>query len=160
MKLDAIDRRILEELQRDARLAMPVLAGRAGLSVPACYRRIRRLRETGAILREVAVVAPRTLGWSLSMIVLVVLEREGARTSDEMKWRFEDEDAVLEAWHITGEYDFAVRVIAHDMEEYDELTHRLFVANDAVRSFQTLVIFRQTKAFASIPARANERRNG
>lgn len=152
MKLDAIDRRVLEELQHDARIAVPLLAERVGVSVPACYRRVRRLRETGAILREQAIVAPGTLGWSLSMIVLVVLEREDPRTANDMKQKFEREQAVLEAWQITGEYDFAVRVIARDMEDYDDLAQRLFVANEAVRSFKTLVIFRQTKAMSTVPA--------
>ena len=53
LELDAIDRRILEQLQIDARVPMPILAERVGLSGPACYRRVRRLREAGAILREV-----------------------------------------------------------------------------------------------------------
>ena len=55
-----------------------------GLSVPACSHRIRRLRTEGAIEREIATVRPTALGWSLSMIVLVILEREGARTIQEM----------------------------------------------------------------------------
>jgi Lrp/AsnC family transcriptional regulator, leucine-responsive regulatory protein len=61
---------------------MPILAERVGLSAPACYRRVRHLRE-------VAVVAPRTLGWPLSMIVLVTLEREGTRTIDEPMGKLE-----------------------------------------------------------------------
>ncbi len=152
VQLDTIDGRILEEMQRDARLPMPTLAERVGVSAPACYRRVRRLRETGVILREVAVVSPRVLGWALSMIVLVVLEREGARTAEEIRRKLEREDAVIEGWQITGEYDFAVRIIAHDMEEYDELTQRLFVEDESVRSFKTLVVFRQTKARGFVPA--------
>jgi Lrp/AsnC family transcriptional regulator, leucine-responsive regulatory protein len=152
VKLDAVDRRIVSELQRDARLAMPILAERAGVSAPACYRRVRRLRETGVIEREIAVVAPRTLGWPLSMIVLVTLDREDSRTADRIRRKLEVESAVIEAWQITGEYDFAVRIIARDMEDYDALTHRIFVQDENVRSFKTLVVFRQTKAAAAIPS--------
>jgi Lrp/AsnC family leucine-responsive transcriptional regulator len=150
--LDAIDRRILEEMQRDARLLVPTMAERVGVSVPACYRRVRRLRENGVILREVAVVSPRALGWALSMLVLVVLEREGTRTAEDIRRKLEREDAVMEAWQITGEYDFALRIIARDMEEYDELTRRLFVEDENVRSFKTLVVFKQTKAGGVVPA--------
>ena len=152
VKLDQVDHRILAEMQRDARTPMPVLAERAGVSAPACYRRVRRLRETGVIEREVAIVAPRTLGWPLSMMVLVVLEREASRTADEMRRKLQGEEAVIEAWQITGEYDFAVRIIARDMEDYDELTQRIFVRDENVRSFKTLVIFRQTKATGIVPA--------
>jgi Lrp/AsnC family transcriptional regulator, leucine-responsive regulatory protein len=151
-KLDAVDRRILAMLQADARTAMSELAAQAGVSAPACYRRVRRLRETGVIARDVAVVAPRTLGWALSMIVLVTLEREAARTAHDIIRRLEAEPTVVEAWLITGEYDFAVRMIARDMEEYDELTHRLFVQDEHVRSFKTLVVVRQAKTAGIIPA--------
>jgi Lrp/AsnC family leucine-responsive transcriptional regulator len=149
--LDAIDKRILEQLQIDARIAMPALAEQVGLSAPACYRRIRRLRDLGKIVREVAVVAPRTLGWPLSMIVLISLEREGARTSDDLMRALEAEPEVIEAWQITGEHDFAARIVARDMESYDRLTRRLFVQNEHVKMFTTLVVFRQTKKPTRIP---------
>ncbi|MHB8285750.1 MAG: Lrp/AsnC family transcriptional regulator [Caulobacteraceae bacterium] len=150
-KLDAVDKRILERLQVDARLPMPLLAEAVGLSPPACYRRVRRLREAGKIVREVAVVAPRTLGWALSMIVLISLEREGADTADALMRALEAEPAVIEAWQITGEHDFAAKIVARDMEDYDALTRRLFVRNDHVRTFTTLVVFRQTRKPTSIP---------
>ncbi len=151
MKIDAVDKRILERLQVDARLPVPALAEAVGLSAPACYRRVRRLRDAGKIVREVAVVAPRTLGWALSMIVLVSLEREGVSTADDLMKRLEAEPAVIEAWQITGEHDFAAKIVARDMNDYDELTRRLFVQNEHVKMFTTLVIFRQTKKPTSIP---------
>ncbi len=156
VKLDAIDSRILEHLQVDARIPMPVLAERVGLSTPACYRRVRHLRETRAIAREVAVVSPRTLGWPLSMIVLVALEREGARTTDELMSRLEAERQVIEAWQLTGAYDFAVKVVARDMEDYDDLSRRLFVQDDHVKMFTTMVVFRQTNKPICIPAPTEE----
>jgi Lrp/AsnC family leucine-responsive transcriptional regulator len=149
--LDAIDKRILERLQIDARIPMPTLAEEVGLSAPACYRRVRRLRDLGKIVREVAVVAPRTLGWPLSMLVLISLEREGARTADNLMRELEAEPEVIEAWQITGEHDFAAKIVARDMEGYDALTRRLFVQNEHVKTFTTLVIFRQTKKPARIP---------
>ncbi len=149
--LDAIDKRILDRMQIDARIPMPILAEEVGLSAPACYRRLRRLRDLGKIVREVAVVAPRTLGWPLSMIVLISLEREGARTSDDLMRALEAEPEVIEAWQITGEHDFAARIVARDMEGYDQLTRRLFVQNEHVKTFTTLVIFRQTKKPTRIP---------
>lgn len=149
--LDTIDLRIIEQLQMDARVPIPTLAERVGLSGPACYRRIRRLRETGAILREVAVVAPRTVGWPLSMICLVTLEREGAKTIEDVLRKLEAQPEVIEAWQITGEYDFAVKIVARDMESYDNLVHRLFAQDDRVRSFMTLVVIRSTKKSGFIP---------
>lgn len=149
--LDTVDLRIIEQLQIDARVPIPTLAERVGLSGPACYRRIRRLRATGAILREVAVVSPRTVGWPLSMICLVTLEREGAKTIEDVLRKLEAQPEVIEAWQITGEFDFAVKIVARDMESYDNLVHRLFAQDDRVRSFMTLVVIRSTKKSGFIP---------
>ncbi|MES3110024.1 Lrp/AsnC family transcriptional regulator [Sphingomonas aurantiaca] len=149
--LDAFDRTLLERLQVDAQTPIPVLADEIGLSAPACYRRIRRLRDTGAINREVAVVHPRTLGWPLSMLVLVTMERENARTVDEMVRMLKDVPGVIEAWNVTGDHDFVVRMLARDMESYDELVRELFAADDRVRSFKTLVVIRQVKDASPVP---------
>ncbi|KQM69882.1 MULTISPECIES: Lrp/AsnC family transcriptional regulator [unclassified Sphingomonas] len=149
--LDAFDRKLLERLQVDAQTPIPVLADEIGLSAPACYRRIRRLRDTGAINREVAVVHPRTLGWPLSMLVLVTMERENARTVDEMVRMLKDVPGVIEAWNVTGDHDFVVRMLARDMESYDELVRELFAADDRVRSFKTLVVIRQVKDASPVP---------
>jgi len=149
--LDAFDRKLLERLQVDAQTPIPVLADEIGLSAPACYRRIRRLRDTGAINREMAVVHPRTLGWPLSMLVLVTMERENARTVDEMMRMLKNVPEVIEAWNVTGDHDFVVRMLARDMESYDELVRELFAADDRVRSFKTLVVIRQVKDASPVP---------
>jgi len=149
--LDDFDLRLLELLQADARRPIAALAEAVGLSAPACYRRIRQLRKSGVIEREVAVVRPRTLGWPLSMIVLVTLEREGARTVDEMMRMLDGVPEVVEAWNVTGDHDFAVRIVARDMEGYDELVRRLFAADERVRSFKTLVVIRQVKEMSPVP---------
>ncbi|MES2058317.1 MAG: Lrp/AsnC family transcriptional regulator [Pseudomonadota bacterium] len=149
--LDSFDLKLLDLLQVDAQRPVADVAEQVGLSAPACYRRIRRLRETGVIEREVAIVRPRTLGWPLSMIVMVTLERESARTIDEMMRLLEREPEVIEAWNVTGDHDLAVRIVARDMEGYDELAQRLFSANERVRSFKTLVVIRQVKPLSAVP---------
>ena len=154
--LDDFDLKLLALLQADARRPVPDLAEEVGLSAPACYRRIRRLRETGAVAREVAVVRPRTLGWPLQMIVLVTLEREDARTVDEMMRMLEGVAEVVEAWNVTGDDDFVVRMVARDMEGYDALARRLFAADPRVRSFKTLVVIRQAKAMSPVPVASDD----
>ena len=149
--MDMFDLKLVELLQLDANRPMADMAEAGGLSAPACYRRIRRLRETGVIEREIAIVRPRTLGWPLSLIVMVTLEREDARTIDEMRHLLQVEPEVIEAWNVTGDHDLAVRIVARDMEGYDELAQRLFSANERVRSFKTLVVIREVKPFSPIP---------
>lgn len=149
--LDSFDLKLLELLQADVQQPVAALAEKVGLSAPACYRRIRRLRETGVIEREIAVVRPKTLGWPLSMIVLVTLERETADTVSEMFEIFRREPEVMEAWNVTGDHDFAVRILARDMESYDDLVRRLFSADERVRTFETLVVIRETGGMRPVP---------
>lgn len=148
LDLDSFDYRLLELLQADSRQAVPELAREVGLSPPACYRRIRRLRETGAIESEVARVRPRTLGWNISMIVMVVLDREGSHTVSELLTKFSKHPQVTECANVTGDYDFAVRMVARDMEDYDDVARVLFADDERVRSFKTLVVIRETRGSA------------
>lgn len=153
--LDKFDLKLLELMQQDAQRPVAAIAEAVGLSVPACYRRMRRLRASGAIEREVAVVRPKTLGWPLSMIVLVTLEREDTRTMDAMMAQLRAEPEVIEAWNVTGDFDVAVKMIARDMESYDDTVRRLFLVNERVRTFQTLVVIRQLKDGSPIPVAAD-----
>ncbi|MBO9696203.1 MAG: Lrp/AsnC family transcriptional regulator [Sphingopyxis sp.] len=149
--MDDFDLKLLRLMQADSTRPVPEMAAEIGLSAPACYRRIRQLRASGMIRREVAVVRPRTLGWPLSMIILLTLEREGAHTVDEMMAVLEGVPEVIEAWNVTGDHDIALRMVAQDMEGYDALVRELFAADDRVRSFKTLVIIRQVKEQSPIP---------
>ncbi|MCV3287415.1 Lrp/AsnC family transcriptional regulator [Aeromonas media] len=142
---DKFDLLILAELQQDARLPTPELAHRVGLSAPACYRRVRALRESGLIEREVALVAPATMGWPITMLVLVTLERDHGRIVDEMIGVLKGEPEVMDLWYVTGEQDFVLHVAARDMASYEQFTRRVLHAREQVRSFKTLVVMGQHK---------------
>ena len=142
---DKFDLLILAELQQDARLPIPELAHRVGLSAPACYRRARALRESGLIEREVALVAPATMGWPITMLVLVTLERDHGRIVDEMIGVLKGEPEVMDLWYVTGEQDFVLQVAARDMASYEQFTRRVLHAREQVRSFKTLVVTAQHK---------------
>src|SRR5690348_1719054 len=99
IELDAADYRLLELLQADARTPIATLAEIVGLSEPACYRRIQRLKREKVIEREVAVVSPRTMGWPLTMIVLVTLERERTAILDQFIRKLQGVPEIVEAWY-------------------------------------------------------------
>jgi Lrp/AsnC family leucine-responsive transcriptional regulator len=147
-------RRAVRDAKRAQLGAQLAGAGMTGADLGGSIRGgmgMRRLRASGAIEREVAIVRPKTLGWPLSMIVLVTLEREDPRTMDEMMAQLRAEPEVIEAWNVTGDFDVAVKMIARDMESYDDTVKRLFLVNERVRTFQTLVVIRQLKDGSAIP---------
>jgi len=148
--LDDFDLRILAALQRDARTPMSELAEEVGLSAPACYRRIRALRESGAIEREVALVAPGVMGWSITMIVLVKLERDKGWIVDDVVRKLKVREEVIDVWYVTGEQDLVLHVAAQDMSSYDAFTRRVLHGDEHVRSFKTLVVLQHSQRAAPL----------
>ena len=143
--LDSIDKTLLRLLQKDSRQPVIDLADAVGLSVPACYKRINKLRQNGCIDREVAVVSPKIFGWTLRMIALVILERERGNMSHTVIQKLKTCDQVTHVSYVAGEYDFVVVILARDMEEYDALTNELFQSDMNIRRFETLVVMREVK---------------
>ncbi len=152
--MDSIDFKILEQLQLNAKASMGDMADKVGLSEPACYRRVRQLRECGVIEREVAIVKPKNMGWPLSMMVLVTLERDNSSVVNQFLTRINKESEVLDSWYVTGEYDLVLQIIAKDMESFDEFSQRVLHKDDSVRYFKTLVVMRHSKDNGAIPPSA------
>ena len=124
-ELDAIDRRILAELQRDAMLSVDDVSERVNLSRNACWRRIRRLEDEGVITGRVALVDAERLGLGLSVFIMV-------RTSQhDPEWLARFRAAVTSLPEITGVYrmsgdlDYVLRARVADVKAYDRLYQRL-----------------------------------
>lgn len=149
--LDEFDLRILTVLQREARTPVHKLADEVGLSMPACYRRIRALRESGAIEREMALVAPGVMGWPITMIVLVALERDTGRIVDILIRKLRAAREVIDVWYVTGDHDLVLHVAAQNMSAYEAFARRTLHAEQYVRSFKTLVVLERPKRAAALP---------
>jgi DNA-binding Lrp family transcriptional regulator len=148
--IDAIDRRILAELQEDGRMTNVELARRAGISAPPCLRRVRRLEEAGVIRGYHADTDPQRLGFSVTFFVVVGLEsqKEAALTGFERMVGTWPE--VRECHMIRGGGDFLLRLVARDTAQENELTRRLTeVAN--VARVQTLQTIRTSRSVAGVP---------
>jgi DNA-binding Lrp family transcriptional regulator len=148
--LDAIDRRILLELQGDGRMTNVELARRAGISAPPCLRRVRRLEEAGIIRGYHADTDPQRLGFAITFFVIVGLEsqREAALAGFEAlvgEW-----PEVRECHMIRGGGDFLLRLVARDTTQENELTRRLTEAANVAR-VQTLQTIRTSRMEAGVP---------
>jgi Lrp/AsnC family transcriptional regulator, leucine-responsive regulatory protein len=148
--LDATDYRLLELLQQDAQLPVAQLADRVNMSAPTCYKRIQRLREQRLIQKEIAVVAPTTMGWPISMLVLITLEREERHSLQDFVAHIANIPQIIEAWYVTGDYDVVLRVVASSMEEFETMTRENLYSRKDVRVFKTLVTMRTMKQLSPI----------
>tara|TARA_R110001583_G_scaffold66881_2_gene191747 strand:- start:2129 stop:2587 length:459 start_codon:yes stop_codon:yes gene_type:complete len=149
--MNLIDLKILEQLQMDAKASMSYIAEKVGLSEPACYRRVRELRKSGVIEKEIAIVKPKNMGWPLSMMVLVELERDHSSIVNQFLTRINKQPEIINSWFVTGDYDLVLQIIAADMEAFDEFTQKVLHKDNSVKNFKTLVVMRHSKANGPIP---------
>lgn len=150
-ELDEFDRRILALVQLDARRPAETIGDAIGLSASAVQRRLARLRETGVITAEVALVDPKAAGHPLSMIVEVEVERERPELLRGFKDWLAAEPAIQEAWYVTGDGDYVLVIAARDVESYDALMQRLVAENPNVRRFRTRVALGTLKRGQIVP---------
>ncbi|GAB3966550.1 Lrp/AsnC family transcriptional regulator [Plantactinospora veratri] len=136
--LDRTDRRLLDLLRVDAAKPLYELGELVGLSPSAVQRRLTRLRVSGVIRAQVAVLDPRALGLAMTTLVLVELEADTGPHYTAFRECLRDEPAVRQCYHVAGQWDFVVVLLTADFDTYRQVAERLFLANPAVRRYETL----------------------
>ena len=149
--LDRLDLAILACLQADSRTIAEVIGAKVGLSAAAVQRRIKRLRESGVIEKEVAVLSPRALGLSMTFVVMVEMERETLNVLDVFRRQVQADDYVQQCYYVTGQADFVLVVTCPDMTAFESFTRRMFVDNPHVRHFTTSVAMDRVKVGLTLP---------
>ena len=149
-ELDAIDLRILAELQADGRITNVELASRVGLSAPPCLRRVRRLEEAGVLRGYHADVEPSALGFEVTFFAIVGLESQKQVVLDAFEAEVISWAEVRECHMIRGGGDFLLRLVARDTAHENALTARLTSAQSVLR-VQTLQTIRTAKNAVGVP---------
>ncbi len=130
--LDSFDIKLLNLVQTDTRRTAQELSEAVGLSPSACLRRLNRLRETGVIDAEIAVVSPAAVGHRLTMVVEVSLERERPDIMSDFKKAMRMTPEVIQCYYVTGEVDFILIVAVKSMSDYETFTND-FLFNNSTR---------------------------
>lgn len=151
MKLDNYDHVLLAELQQDGRVPQSELGLRANLSTAAVNRRLKLLEGAGVIERFSAHLNPKELGYDLTVLVEVKVENERADLLDEMQRRFASCPQVQQCYYVAGEWDFVLIFLVRSMDQYVELTRKLFFETGNVKSFNTLVAMNRVKTGNTVP---------
>jgi Lrp/AsnC family transcriptional regulator len=126
--MDAIDRKILDLLQRDATYSIADVAERVGLSQTPCWKRIQRLEAQGVIERRVALLNPEKLGLGLTVFVSVETNDHSQQWLDRFSSTVSAMPEVLELYRMAGDVDYMLRVVVPDMAAYDGFYKRLIAA--------------------------------
>jgi Lrp/AsnC family leucine-responsive transcriptional regulator len=143
--LDATDLRLLDLLQQDASPSNQDLAQRAHVSPATCLRRVKRLVDAGVIERRVALLAPDKLGGSLSAIIEITLDRQGAEHLQAFEQRVLEDAAVQQCYRVAPGPDFVLIVQVADMPGYHALVQRLFTQDANVRNVKSFFSVHRAK---------------
>lgn len=147
--LDAGDRKILRELQRNARLSNIDLAARVGMSPSTCLRRTRALEEAGIISAYVAVVDQAALGPSISLYIMIDLDQRIETDAKMFFDRIARDDRIVECVALTGNHDILIRAVVRDMADMAQLTMDTLLKLPSVRSITSSIVMRPIKRTAS-----------
>ena len=149
--LDEKDRRILGILQRDSRITTQELAERVGMSTSACWRRVRALEDAGVIERYAVIVNPGKAGFALQWMTLVSLVRHEQKHVENFVREIERHPEVLECFATSGEADYHLRVVAEDIDSYNQFLDDFILRLPGVSQVHSNIILKEIKADTALP---------
>ena len=168
MDLDDIDRNILAALQADARMSLAEIGARVGLSTTPCWNRIKRMEETGVITGYTVRIDPAAIGFAETVIVQVLLESHNDETLVAFGQALAQIPEVLEAFLISGDYDYYIRIAVRDTRDYERLLREKLYRIPGIRHSKSSFVLRKLKetlgpwdvpGSRSAPARRTRRTN-
>ena len=149
--MDAIDRKILKELQRDARLTNAELAERVHLSPSPCLRRVRNLEKAGVIERYVAVIDRQAAGFPVTAFVQVTLAKHDREVVETFERRMRDTPEVLACHLMTGGSDYLLEVVVSGLSAYEGFMREIMQTTPGIGTINTSLVYGSVKQSYQLP---------
>lgn len=143
--LDKTDRKILNILQKDNQITNQTLADKVGISAPPCFRRVKRLREEGYILKDVSLVDPFKVGKPLIVFANITLEKQREDLLTHFERKMAEEPEVMQCYFVSGDTDFLLIIHVKDMNDYNEFARRVFANQPNIKQFRSSFCLNRTK---------------
>lgn len=143
--LDAIDMKILREMQEEGRITNVELSARVGISAPPCLRRVRKLEEAGIIRGYRALLNASALGYDLTAFTMVGLVHQSEANLKAFAAQTAEWPIVREAWMVSGESDFLLHCVAKDLATFQDFVVDTLTAAANVDTVRTMLTIRQIK---------------
>lgn len=150
VRLDAVDWKILAELQRDGRMTNVELSRRVGISAPPCLRRVRSLEEDGIIKGYRALLDEKQLGYDLMAFAMVHLISQAGSDLAAFEARIEHWPLVRASWMLSGDVDFLMLCVAPDLPTFQKFVLEITSAPN-VRNVKTALTLKQSKNAPIVP---------
>ena len=145
LQLDAIDRHILAELQRDGKIANVELAQRVHLSPSACLRRVRQLEEEGVIAQYVALLNPKAVGQHGTSFTIINLESTQPAQLETFEQAVRDTPEILDCVYVAGANDYLVRFAYRDAEDLERFHAEVLPRLPGVVRSNSMLVLRTVK---------------
>jgi Lrp/AsnC family transcriptional regulator, leucine-responsive regulatory protein len=145
IKLDKIDRKLLNLLQTDNQRSTKALADAVHVSQPTLLRRIRTLREAGVIAQDVSVIDPLALGYGMFAFIDISLHDQSDEAASNFEARVLAEPEVLQCYFVTGGFDFFMVLHVANMEAYYHFIRRVLSGSGNVRHFESRFPLKRNK---------------
>jgi Lrp/AsnC family leucine-responsive transcriptional regulator len=149
--LDAIDRRILAELQRDAKITNVDLAKRVHLSPSPCLARVRALEEAGYIMRHVTLLDPRKLQLGVNVFIHVSLEKQVDQALGHFENTIRRFPQVMECYLMTGDADYLLRIVVADVDALQTFIVGQLTRIPGIASIRSSFALKQVKYETALP---------
>ena len=143
--LDKFDFAILGVLQQDARASLQDVSTRVGLSTTPCWARIKKMENEGVILGYTVRIDPATIGYTETVIVQVTLESHNDESLEAFGKALEEIPEVLEAYLISGDYDYHIRIAVRDTRDYERLLRERLYRIPGIRHSKSSFVLRRLK---------------
>jgi len=157
IQLSAEDIRILQLLQHDCRLTNKEIADKLGRSATNVHDRVKRLEQEGYIKAYVALLDPTKIGKTLMSFTLVQLERHSQSALNSFKEKASALNEVMECYHMTGEYDFFLKIAVRDMNEYNDFLLNKLSTLSNIRTVQSYFVLSEGKQQTAYPLQVPEK---
>lgn len=151
--LDAIDLRILDVIQQEARISNAELADRVGLSASPCWRRVRALESAGVIRGYVTLLDPEAVGLPINVFATVTLERQIEHAIEHFEREITARPEVMECYLMTGEYDYLLRIVVPDLHAYERFLMDHLTRIDVIASIKSSFSLKQVRYNTALPIR-------
>ncbi len=151
LQLDAVDRRIVRELQRDAGLSHAALGEKVGASPASVWRRVRALEKAGVLGKAVRLADPEQLERSVNVLCQVRMTRQTTSARAEFEDFIQSRAEIVECYAMSGEWDYLLRIAVRDVADYDRFIMRGVLAHPSVQHAASNFALRQVKYTTELP---------
>ena len=149
--MDKLDFKILNHLQEDSGLTNAELSKLVGLSPSACLGRTKRLKESGAIRKSVAVLSKKKVGLNVQAYTFLTLSPHDRKTTEAFLGSIREIPQVLECYNVSGKFDYLLKIIAPDIDGYRDFVIDTLIDVPGVEKIESQMVLGEVKHSHRLP---------